>query len=70
MTSEVWMGFIRHILTMVGGILVAKGWLDEGTWASVVGALMTLIGVFWSYQNKAAVESKVAAALMMPPPKK
>jgi len=70
MTTEVWMGFIRHVLTMVGGVLVAKGWLDEATWTALVGAMMTLVGVFWSYQNKVTVESKVEAALMMPPPKK
>ena len=70
MGTEVWMGFVRHLLTMIGAVLVSKGWVDEATMPAVIGAVMTLAGLFMSYQNKVGAESKVQAALMMPPPVK
>ena len=70
MTWEMLEGFVRHLLTMIGGILVAKGWVDDATAASLVGAALTIAGFLWSMLNKKKVESKVEAALMMPPPKK
>ena len=42
------LGLIRHILTFGGGVLVAKGILDEGVATELVGALITLIGGVWS----------------------
>lgn len=41
-------GIVRHVLTFVGGIAVAKGLIDTETAAQVVGALATIIGVVWS----------------------
>ena len=42
-------GLIRHLLTFFGGWITANGWLDEATTQAVVGAVMTLIGVVWSW---------------------
>jgi len=46
-------GIIRHILTFVGGILVAKGLLSEELMLEAVGALTTIVGFIWSFlKNK------------------
>jgi hypothetical protein len=42
------LGIIRHALTFGGGILVAKGILNEGMAVELAGALVTLIGGVWS----------------------
>ncbi len=46
------LGLIRHLLTFGGGILVAKGVVDEGTATELVGALVTVIGGAWSIYDK------------------
>ncbi len=48
MNKEKVLGLIRHTLTFVGGLLVAKGAIDEATATEVVGAVVTLIGGIWS----------------------
>lgn len=55
MNSEQIKGFIRHTLTLVGGILVAKGIVDEATIAEGVGVAMTVIGYVWSFYEKTEV---------------
>lgn len=52
MTVEMIMGLIRHVLTFVGGWLVAKGVLDEGTMTELVGATMTMVGFVLSMWSK------------------
>lgn len=49
-------GFIRHVLTSIGGAGVIWGVVDEQTVVSVVGAAMTLFGFIWSMQAKAKVK--------------
>jgi hypothetical protein len=46
------LGIVRHILTFGGGILVAKGLLDDGMVAEISGAVITLIGAIWSIVEK------------------
>jgi hypothetical protein len=48
MNKEKVLGILRHTLTFVGGILVAKGLVDETVISEVVGALITVIGGVWS----------------------
>lgn len=56
-------GLIRHTLTTVGGVLVAKGYLEAGVLEGVIGALMTLIGTGWSIWVKVvAARGQDAAA--------
>ena len=52
MNKERILGLARHILTFMGGILIAKGIVDETTAAEVVGAIVTLIGGVWSVLDK------------------
>jgi hypothetical protein len=52
MTQEQVTGVIRHVLTAVGGILIAKGLLADGQWTELSGAALTLFGVIWSVASK------------------
>ena len=52
MEKEQIYGLIRHALTVLGGALVTKGYVDADVVPEVVGAVMTLVGVVWSYQSK------------------
>jgi len=52
MTQEQILGFIRHALSLLGGIGVTKGFFDEETLFELVGAAMTLIAFGWSYLSK------------------
>lgn len=54
-------GFIRHVLTFLGGFLVARGVLDENTMMEVVSAGVTLIGVVWSFVRKTPASIKAQA---------
>jgi hypothetical protein len=48
MTKEQVLGIIRHTLTFIGGIIVAKGWIDDVTSTEIIGGLITLSGAIWS----------------------
>ena len=52
MSQEQIFGVIRHTLSAVGGILIAKGLLDDGSWTELSGAVMTLTSVIWSIVSK------------------
>jgi len=52
--QAVWMGFVRHILTLGGGVLIAKGYADESMVNEMIGALVTVIGFGWSFLHKKA----------------
>jgi len=41
-------GILRHILTFGGGILIAKGYIDEASLQQISGAVATLLGTIWS----------------------
>ena len=46
------LGLVRHALTFIGGIAIAKGLFDESLVVEVIGGLMTLIGSIWSIASK------------------
>jgi len=52
MNKEQVLGVLRHSLTFLGGILVAKGLVDESTFVELSGALITLVGGLWSVLGK------------------
>ena len=54
LSKEQLMGIVRHTLTFVGGILVAKGILDDATLLEIIGGATTLAGAIWSIVNKQA----------------
>jgi len=52
-TQEQILGILRHGLTFVGGVLIAKGLLSEGSMQELIGALMTAVGSIWSiFKNR------------------
>lgn len=50
--NEKLLGLIRHVLTFVGGIIVAKGLVDENLSQEIIGGLMTVVGGVWSVLAK------------------
>jgi hypothetical protein len=52
MNNDMWLGVIRHVLTVLGGFFVAKGYVDDDTLNTAVGAATTLAGVAWSVLDK------------------
>jgi len=52
MKQEQIFGLIRHALTIVGGALIAKGYIDSDGIEEVYGSVMALVGVVWSYIDK------------------
>lgn len=53
MSKEIILGIVRHVLTFAGGILVAKGLLEQGVLAEIIGGVMTVAGGIWSVIDKA-----------------
>ena len=52
LTKEQVLGIVRHGLTFIGGLLITKGLLDQGTLSELIGATSTLVGVIWSMIEK------------------
>lgn len=52
MKKEIILGVLRHVLTFAGGILVAKGLLEQGVLAEIIGGVMTVVGGIWSIIDK------------------
>lgn len=49
------LGLIRHALTFVGGLLIAKGLISESVSVDIIGGVMTLVGSIWSILSKKTV---------------
>jgi uncharacterized membrane protein YphA (DoxX/SURF4 family) len=52
LTREQVLGIVRHTLTFVGGILIAKGLITESVSLDIIGGVMTLVGSIWSILSK------------------
>ena len=53
MTWQTGLGLVaRHVLTTLGGMAVAKGWIDSSQIEPVAGAFMVIGGVLWSVLQK------------------
>jgi len=46
------MALIRHALTFVGGLLIAKGVISESAAGELSGLIMTAVGTVWSIVEK------------------
>ena len=46
------LGILRHVLTFAGGIVVAKGYVDNAAVVEIIGGVMTLAGAVWSIIDK------------------
>lgn len=54
---------IRHILTMLGGFLVNRGFLTGADLEWIIGGLLALGGLAWSYYNKHRTKQAIDTAL-------
>jgi hypothetical protein len=52
MNKEQVLGIVRHLLTALGGYLIATGAMEETLVAEATGAVLTLAGVVWSVVAK------------------
>lgn len=52
LTREQVLGILRHTLTFVGGIIVAKGLVEEAVVTEIIGGVLTLTGAIWSIVTK------------------
>jgi hypothetical protein len=52
MKKEQILGLVRHALTIIGGALIAKGYVEEDIVGEVIGSVMSLTGVIWSIMDK------------------
>jgi hypothetical protein len=52
MSIEQYQGIARHILTVVAGIIVSKGYTDESTATTIVAGIVAALTVFWSIKSK------------------
>ncbi len=43
------LGFIRHVVTFVGGILVARGKIDVAQVETIAGVIVTVAGLVFSF---------------------
>jgi len=50
--SERGKSILRHIITAIGGVLVAFGYIDESALEALIGAIMTIGGVVLSFKDK------------------
>lgn len=54
-SQDVVLGFVRHLLTLGAGLLIAKGYVDESMTNELIGAVMTIVGFGWSYFHKTSL---------------
>jgi hypothetical protein len=47
--QEQTVGLIRHVITFIGGILVARGKLDVGSVETISGLVVTVVGFLFSF---------------------
>ena len=52
LTKEQLLGIVRHTLTFIGGIVIARGLVDETLVTECIGGVLTLTGAIWSIINK------------------
>jgi hypothetical protein len=46
------LGLVRHVLTFGGGYLIGQGIADAATVEVAVSAIITLVGIGWSFIDK------------------
>ena len=49
---DVFAGVLRHILTIIAGIAVSKGYTDESTATTIVAGVIAALTVLWSIKSK------------------
>jgi hypothetical protein len=52
MDKAKFLGLVRHVLTLAGGLLLAKGYLEENQLNELIGGVLSLFGTGWSIASK------------------
>lgn len=52
LTKEQLLGIVRHSMTFIGGIFIAKGFIDETILTELMGGVLTTTGAIWSIISK------------------
>ena len=55
MNKEQFLGFLRHTLTVLGGVLVTRGYMDDSMLTEGAGIITALVGFIWSVASKKTV---------------
>lgn len=59
-------GLLRHFCTIIGAYLLHKGWIDGGDVEAVIGALIALGSIGWSFYSKRQASKAIDHALDLP----
>jgi hypothetical protein len=62
-TRDQLMSLVRHIISVIGGILVAKGVLSDSVAFEIGGALVAIASLVWSVVDKTFVLGSVEGVL-------
>lgn len=60
--SDEFDGLVRHFMTWAGGATLVTGNFDPSQWQTIVGAVVTGLGVLWSVANKRYMRGQKANA--------
>lgn len=64
MTSDQIGGLVRTLLGILGGFILAKGWINAETWAWIVGGAASAAPAIWSWiSNRPAAIAASAQSL-------
>jgi hypothetical protein len=63
MTLEQALSMVRWVLTTIGPLLIAHGYLNDTSWTAVSGAVISLVPLVWGIatHRQTALIAKVAA---------
>jgi hypothetical protein len=61
--KDTYLSLLRHLLTAIGAVLVARGYINDSALTDIVGATIGLVGAVWGPVDEylAAKNSKIAA---------
>lgn len=59
-------GILRAVLGALGGYLVGKGIIDEGTMSEIIGAVTVIVTGVWSVVDKHLAKKKLEKAIAAP----
>lgn len=54
MSKDFILSIVRHLLTSLGVVMVDRGYTDAATVQAVVGGVLAVVGLAWSFKDKAA----------------
>lgn len=56
METTIYLGIVRHLLTLLGGIIISKGYITQGAFDMIIGAILSIAPQIWSIVEKIDVK--------------